>query len=73
MIQAGEIVVVSAVSVCWRLGIPMGCEIHKVKGCAHVGEPLLVGGLGIMEGCRIDIEVANDDDAAQGAVLDDGV
>jgi hypothetical protein len=73
MIQAGEIVVIAAVAVRWGMGIPMGSEVHKTKGCTHVDKSFLVGGLGVMEGCRIDIKVADDDDAAQGTVLDDGV
>jgi hypothetical protein len=73
MIQTGEIVAITAVAVRWGVGIPMGSEVHKAKGSTHVDKSPLVGWLGVTEGCRIDIEVANDDDAAQGAVLDDGV
>jgi hypothetical protein len=73
MIQAGEIEAIAAVAVRWGVGIPMGSEVHKAKGCTQVDKSFLVGRLGVMEGCRIDIKVADDDDAAQGAVFDDGV
>jgi hypothetical protein len=72
MIQAGEVEVIAAVAVRWGMGIPMGGEVHKAEGCTHVDKSLLVGGLGVMEGSRIDIKVTDDDDVAHSTVLDDG-